>query len=262
MQRKAIRGLSVLIGAVLISAGLAHARGAGIVVKPASGTGESNFTVTFTAPERVGPSGSTVREYLISVTRPAKSGCQSGASVPVRRARAHARMRARLSPSRGDWCPGLFVGRIEELQFSRCPPFRVCPEYVSLVRTVGHFRFRVGAPRAVDRMPPRFAGLRRAFACTPGPQRPGQTTPFTLSWEPATDNRTPSAHIVYDIYESSTSGGERFSHPSWRTTPGVTSFRTPGLPSHGSFYFVVRARDRAGNEDRNRVERRGQDPCV
>jgi hypothetical protein len=30
----------------------------------------------------------------------------------------------------------------------------------------------------------------------------------------------------------------------------ATSFTTAGLPSHGTFYFVVRARDRAGNEDR------------
>jgi hypothetical protein len=36
----------------------------------------------------------------------------------------------------------------------------------------------------------------------------------------------------------------------------------PGLDPHGSFDFIVRARDRAGNEDQNRVERRGIDPCV
>jgi hypothetical protein len=42
---------------------------------------------------------------------------------------------------------------------------------------------------------------------------------------------------------------------------GVTSYRTPGLPSHGTFYFVVRARDSAGNQDRNVVEQRGVDPC-
>jgi hypothetical protein len=41
----------------------------------------------------------------------------------------------------------------------------------------------------------------------------------------------------------------------------VTTFKTPGLPSHGSFYFVVRARDAAGNEDRNTIELHGSDPC-
>jgi hypothetical protein len=34
------------------------------------------------------------------------------------------------------------------------------------------------------------------------------------------------------------------------------------LASHGSFYFVVRARDAAGNEDRNTIEVHGSDPCV
>jgi hypothetical protein len=82
-----------------------------------------------------------------------------------------------------------------------------------------------------------------------------------LSWDAATDPVTPSDQIVYDIYESGTAGGEDFATPTWMTAPGVTSFRTPGLPSHGTFYFVVRARDQAGNEDQNRVERRGVDPC-
>lgn len=117
------------------------------------------------------------------------------------------------------------------------------------------------APGA-DATPPVFAGLQGAFACTPGPQRPGQTTPFTLSWEAATDDVTPSSQIVYDIYLASTSGGENFSQPTWVTEPGATTFRTPGLSSHGTFYFVVRARDRAGNEDRNRLERLGSDPCL
>ena len=96
----------------------------------------------------------------------------------------------------------------------------------------------------------------------PGPQRPGETTPFTLTWDPATDDVTPSSAIVYDVYESATAGGENFSTPTWTTAPGVTSFKTPGLPSHGTFYFVVRAHDQAGNEEHNDVELRGNDPCL
>jgi hypothetical protein len=107
-----------------------------------------------------------------------------------------------------------------------------------------------------------FAGLERAFACTPGPQRPGETTPFNLSWQAATDDDTPSSKLVYDVFMSGTPGAEDFAHPSWTTAPGATSFRTPGLPSHAAVYFVVRARDESGNEDRNRVERPGVDPCV
>jgi hypothetical protein len=48
---------------------------------------------------------------------------------------------------------------------------------------------------------------------------------------------------------------------SWATTPGVTSFGTPGLALYGADYFVVRARDLAGNEERNAVEKAGTYPC-
>jgi hypothetical protein len=118
------------------------------------------------------------------------------------------------------------------------------------------------SPGPRDTTPPKFGGLESAFTCTPGPQRPGQTTPFNLSWEAAVDDVTPPALIVYEIYLAAEPGGEDFAHPTWTTDPGATSFRTPGLPSHGDFYFVVRARDAAGNEDANTVERHGVDPCL
>jgi hypothetical protein len=116
------------------------------------------------------------------------------------------------------------------------------------------------APR--DTTAPKFEGLQWAFACTPGPQRPGQTTPFNLGWRAATDDVTPSSLIVYDIYLATEPGGEDFSKPTWTTPPGTTEYRTEGLASHGTFYFVVRARDQAGNEDGNTVELRGTDPCL
>jgi hypothetical protein len=117
-------------------------------------------------------------------------------------------------------------------------------------------------PTRGDVKPPSFGGVTSAFACTPGPQQPGQTTPFNLSWEPAVDDIDPPSAIVYDVYLSEKAGGEDFSNPTWTTDPGAKGFRTPGLPSHGTFYFVVRARDRAGNEDSNTVELQGSDPCV
>jgi hypothetical protein len=125
---------------------------------------------------------------------------------------------------------------------------------------VGRFVVRVGA--AGDSAPPRFGGIKAATACTPGPQRPGETTPFNLAWDAATDDATPSSQVVYDIYLGATPGSEDFNNPTWTTPPGATMYRRPGLPSHGTFYFVVRARDRAGHEDRNTVERRGVDPCL
>ncbi len=144
-----------------------------------------------------------------------------------------------------------------------CPHHLLCPTFAVLRGTVGRFAFRVAStgPGPGVGTGPVFAGLKQAFACTPGPQRPGETTPYTLSWQPATDDQTASSQIVYDVYYATQSGGEDFASPTWVTQPGVTSFRTPGLPSHGAAYFVVRARDQAGREDQNTVEKPGTDPC-
>ena len=115
---------------------------------------------------------------------------------------------------------------------------------------------------AKDTIPPTFAGLKSATTCIPGPVGGGRTSSYHLSWDPATDNRTPSSQIVYDIYQATTPGGEDFSKPTYTTAAGATSFDTPPLPTDKAFYFVVRARDRAGNSDSNKVERQGQNLCV
>ena len=113
-----------------------------------------------------------------------------------------------------------------------------------------------------DRTPPRFAGLESAVTCIPGPIGGGRTSAYTLRWDPASDNRTPTRRIVYDVYQATTAGGEDFSTPTYTTDPGATSFTTPLLPTDKVFYFVVRARDRAGNRDSNAVERDGQNLCL
>jgi hypothetical protein len=122
----------------------------------------------------------------------------------------------------------------------------------------------ISAPAgARDRVPPKFAGLKSATTCIPGPIGPGRTSRYHLRWDPATDNRTPSSQIVYDVYQARKSGGEDFTKPTYTTAPGATSFDTPPLPSGNyNYYFVVRARDRAGNRDSNTVERRGVNLCV
>jgi hypothetical protein len=231
-----------------------------VSVTPASGAATASFAVTFRAPNRAAPANG--RYYEVQASGPANvSGCAATGEASINVARAHTRVTAVLSATsspRG-WCPGAYHGTVVEFQRPVCAPAAPCPQYIILRGTLGKFRFRVmtgGNPTA-----PTFAGLESAFACTPGAQRPGQTTPFTLTWQPATDPVTPSNEIVYDIYESTTSGGESYSQPTWTTGPGVTTFKTPGLPSHGTFYFVVRARDQAGNEDHNTVERPGVDPC-
>ena len=90
----------------------------------------------------------------------------------------------------------------------------------------------------------------------------GQTTSYHLEWEPAKEQGVRSGTIVYNVYQSTTSGGEDFSKPTYTTSPGATSFDTPKLPVEESFFFVVRARDPQGKEDSNKVEREGQNLCV
>jgi hypothetical protein len=114
---------------------------------------------------------------------------------------------------------------------------------------------------AGDRTPPKFAGLKSATTCIPGPIGGGRTTSYHLSWDRATDDVTLSSEIVYDVYQATTPGGEDFSVPTYRTPPGATSFDTPQLPTDETFYFVVRARDQAGNRDSNTVERQGVNLC-
>lgn len=121
---------------------------------------------------------------------------------------------------------------------------------------------RPAEARRVDTTPPTFAGLKSAIACIPGPIGGGRTTTYTLSWDAAKDNATPSKKIVYDVFQAATSGGEDFSAPTYTTAAGATSFVTPALPTDNDFYFVVRARDQYGNSDGNKVERQGQNICA
>ena len=232
-------------------------------VSPALGGARTVFVVSFTAPARTGVFGSIRLRYLLNAANAAAGkGCLAQLSTPVRDARRGERVQVRLDPARlgGTWCAGTFRGSVRELQTPVCPHRSLCPTYVRLVRTAARFSLTVRAARG-DVAPPQFDGLARALACTPGPQQPGQTTPYTLSWQAATDNVTPASQVVYDIYSSTTHGGEDFGRPTWTTPPGVTTFKTPGLPSHGEAYFVVRARDAAGNRDSNSREQKGVDPC-
>ena len=124
-------------------------------------------------------------------------------------------------------------------------------------------RFATQPARVADRRPPRFAGLGRATTCIPGPAGGAlRESSYALQWEPAADETTPASELVYDIYQATVPDGEDMSAPTYTSPPGATSFTTPLLPDDASYYFVVRARDTAGNRDANRVERLGMNLCV
>ena len=75
------------------------------------------------------------------------------------------------------------------------------------------------------------------------------------------DDTTGRAAIAYDIYQSSTSGAHDFGRPTYTAPAGATSFKTRPLPGDRKWYFVVRARDRAGNADANQAQREGENLC-
>ncbi len=98
-----------------------------------------------------------------------------------------------------------------------------------------------------DVTPPVFSGLVVATAVS-GSQ-------IDLFWGAATDDVTPQNELVYDVFRSTSSGGHTFGSPAYTTLPGVAQFSVTGLTPSTTYYFVVRARDAAGNSDANTVER-------
>jgi len=97
-----------------------------------------------------------------------------------------------------------------------------------------------------DTNPPLFAGL-SAISNVTG-------TSAQLSWAAAIDNVTPQANIVYLIFQATSPSGEIYATPSYTTAPGATNFIVTGLTPVTTYYFVVRAKDGAGNIDGNTIE--------
>jgi len=98
----------------------------------------------------------------------------------------------------------------------------------------------------VDTTPPSFGGLLTASADT--------AYSIRLFWDPAHDDFTNSNFIEYRAFVAVASGGQDFAHPQSvivGTTAGVVGALMPGH----TYFVVVRAVDRAGNVDPNRVER-------
>jgi hypothetical protein len=107
------------------------------------------------------------------------------------------------------------------------------------------------AQTSQDTTPPTFAG-----SSAPIVDPAARTAIFT--WAAASDDQTPAAQIVYDIFEATTPGGESYAgKPRATTAPGVTGVTLTELTPDATLYWVVRARDLGGNRDANTVESSG-----
>lgn len=100
-----------------------------------------------------------------------------------------------------------------------------------------------------DNSAPTFAGVTSVVGTSP--------SSLLVSWAPATDDGTPASRIVYDIFLSDTSQGQRFSTPQKVSVPGASSATILNLPSQAKRFVVVRARDESGNSASNKVEASG-----
>ncbi len=104
------------------------------------------------------------------------------------------------------------------------------------------------ATTVIDAEPPKFTGVATAVGGVPAKT-------VELTWSAAADNAIENEGIVYAVYVSTTPGQEVFTDPpALLTEPGATSATVTALPTRSTYYFVVRARDRAGNEDTNQTE--------
>ena len=112
----------------------------------------------------------------------------------------------------------------------------------------GHDNVEVSAttPSAVDATPPTFAGASTATTKSPGS--------VALAWSAASDAVSSSSAISYLVYASTKSGGEDFQSPDVVTLAGATSATASDLGGDTLYYFVVRAKDQAGNVDTNTTE--------
>ncbi len=105
----------------------------------------------------------------------------------------------------------------------------------------------VSGATTADTLAPTFGGLVSATTLSDGS--------IGLSWVTATDNVSSSTQIVYDVYSAVSPGGEVYSTPLLTTSPGVIGITITALTPSKNYYFVVRARDTAGNFDLNTTER-------
>lgn len=107
-------------------------------------------------------------------------------------------------------------------------------------------------PDGTDTTAPTFAGAANALVAdlTPGVTK----GTVTLSWSAATDDRSAADKIVYLVYQADTSGAQNFASPSFTSKAGVSSLPITDLELGKTYFYVIRAKDEAGNIDKNTVE--------
>jgi hypothetical protein len=98
---------------------------------------------------------------------------------------------------------------------------------------------------------PSFTGGTNIVATAGGPPGSGM---INLSWSAATDATGP---ITYYVYGSTVLGGEDYGIPVAAGVSAPSVSTTITLTSGVVYYFVVRARDAAGNEDANVTQSAG-----
>lgn len=98
-----------------------------------------------------------------------------------------------------------------------------------------------------DGVPPTFAGLTSVTNVL--------ATSVDLNWAAGSDDQAATGDIVYDVYQATSPSAETFTVPSASSAAGATSMTLTGLDSATTYYWIVRARDKAGNHDANVVEK-------
>ena len=106
---------------------------------------------------------------------------------------------------------------------------------------------QVSATTTADTTAPVFAGITGAASAS--------SSSIALAWSAASDDISPAATIVYDVYRATSAGGQAFAAPTYTSAPGANGLVATGLAPLTTYFFVVRARDQAGNRDPNTIER-------
>lgn len=112
--------------------------------------------------------------------------------------------------------------------------------------------FMITVTPVADVTAPVFSGLSSAAALSP--------SQIALTWAPASDDTANPGQIVYEICRSHVPGQCAVSFTATKTAQGVTSRTIGGLTPGRTYFFVVRARDLAGNREANTVERSATTP--